>query len=40
MLRKVVITTLVAAVIWFGAWLLISSPFLSFRRGIFAAPHD
>lgn len=40
MLRKVVITTLVAAVIWFGAWLLISSPYLSFRHGMFAAPRD
>lgn len=26
-------TTLVAAVIWFGAWLLIRSPYLSFRNG-------
>jgi predicted secreted protein len=40
MLRKVVITTLVAGVIWFGAWLLINSPYVSFRHGIFAAPQD
>lgn len=26
-------TTLVSAVIWFGAWLLIRSPYLSFRNG-------
>ncbi len=26
-------TTLVAAIIWFGAWLLIESPYLSFRDG-------
>ena len=25
LLRKVIITTLVAAVVWFGAWLLITS---------------
>jgi predicted secreted protein len=38
LLRKVVITTLVAAVVWFGAWLLITSPYVSFRHGWFAAP--
>jgi Na+/proline symporter len=37
---KVIITTLVAAVVWFGAWLLISSPYVSFRHGWFAAPND
>ena len=26
LLMKVIITTLVAAVVWFGAWLLITSP--------------
>lgn len=40
LLRKVIITTLVAAVVWFGAWLLISSPYISFRHGWFAAPQD
>jgi predicted secreted protein len=40
LLRKVVITTIVATVIWFGAYLLVESPFLSFRHGIFAAPQD
>jgi predicted secreted protein len=40
LLRKVVITTLVAAVVWFGAWLLITSPYISFRHGWFAAPQD
>ncbi|HTI83767.1 MAG TPA: DUF1467 family protein [Acetobacteraceae bacterium] len=40
LLRKVVITTLVAAVVWFGAWLLITSPYVSFRHGWFAAPQD
>jgi len=40
LLMKVIITTLVAAVVWFGAWLLISSPYASFRHGWFAAPND
>jgi predicted secreted protein len=40
LLRKVIITTLVAAVVWFGAWLLITSPYISFRHGWFAAPQD
>lgn len=40
MLMKVVVTTLIAAVIWFGAYLLISSDYLSFRHGMFAAPRD
>jgi Na+/proline symporter len=38
--RKAVITTLVAAVVWFGAYLLITSPYVSFRHGWFAAPYD
>ena len=40
LLRKAIITTLVAAVVWFGAWLLITSPYMSFRHGWFAAPND
>ena len=40
MLMKMIITTLVAAVVWFGAYLLISSDYLSFRHGMFAAPKD
>ena len=27
-------------VVWFGAWLLITSPYMSFRHGWFAAPAD
>jgi predicted secreted protein len=38
LLMKVVVTTLVAGVVWFGAWLLITSDWLSFRHGMFAAP--
>jgi predicted secreted protein len=40
MLRKVVLTTLIAAVVWGGAYLLISSDLISFRHGMFAAPPD
>lgn len=40
LLRKVIITTLVAVVVWFCAWLLITSPYVSFRHGWFAAPRD
>ena len=32
-------TTLVAAVVWFGAWLVIASPYVSFRHG-WLALHD
>ena len=40
LLMKVIITTLVAAVVWFGSWLLITSDYVSFRHGWFAAPPD
>jgi predicted secreted protein len=32
MLRKLVLTTLIAAVIWLGIYLLVTSPWLSFRE--------
>jgi predicted secreted protein len=38
--RKVVITTLVAAVVWGAAYLLISSDLISFRSGWFALPDN
>lgn len=38
MLRKVVITTLVATVLWLGAYALITSDWLSFRSGWLALP--
>lgn len=38
LLMKVIATTIVAAVIWFGAWLLITSPYLSFHHGWLAIP--
>lgn len=40
MLRKVVITTLVATVLWLGAYALITSDWLSFRSGWLALPEN
>jgi predicted secreted protein len=38
MRRKLIATTLVAAVIWLGCYALIRSDLISFRHGLFAAP--
>jgi len=38
--RKIIATTIVAALVWAGAYLLIRSPWLSFRHGWFALPQD
>jgi len=38
LLRKMVITTVVAAVIWGGCYWVITSDYLSFREGILALP--
>jgi predicted secreted protein len=38
LLRKVIATTLVAGVVWAGAYVLISSDWLSFRHGFLALP--
>jgi len=38
--RKLIATTLVAGVIWIGCYLVISSPWLSFRSGWLALPAD
>jgi predicted secreted protein len=38
MLRKIIVTTLVAAVVWAGALALINSDWLSFRHGFLAMP--
>ena len=38
MLRKVIVTTLVSAVVWACAHTLITSDWLSFRHGILAMP--
>lgn len=40
MLRKVIATTLVAAVIWAGCYALITSDLVSFRNGWLALPRD
>jgi predicted secreted protein len=40
MLMKIGLTTVIAAAVWFGAYLLIHSDYLSFRHGMFAAPQD
>ena len=32
MLRKLALTTVIAAVIWLGIYLVVSSPWLSFRE--------
>ncbi len=38
LLRKVIATTLVAALVWAGAYALITSDYLSFRHGFLAMP--
>ncbi len=40
LLMKVVATTLVAAIVWFGAYEVITHDWISFRHGWFAAPYD
>lgn len=40
LLRTVIATTVVAGILWLGAYWLVSSPYLSFREGWLAmAPH-
>jgi len=40
LLMKVVITTVVASILWTGSYLLIRSDYVSFRHGVFAEPDD
>jgi predicted secreted protein len=40
LLMKVILTTLIAGVVWLGVWLLVTSDYTSFRHGWFAAPSD
>jgi predicted secreted protein len=40
LLRKVLITTVVSAVIWGGCYLVITSDWLSFRHGWLALPEN
>ncbi len=38
LLRKAIATTILATIVWIGAYLLITSPWLSFRHGWLAPP--
>ncbi|WP_428485219.1 DUF1467 family protein [Rhodopila sp.] len=38
LLMKVIVTTIVAGVLWIAADALIQSDYISFRHGLFAAP--
>ena len=40
LLRKVIVTTIVASILWGGAYALIRSDIISFRHGMFAEPED
>ncbi|MBV9247814.1 MAG: DUF1467 family protein [Acetobacteraceae bacterium] len=40
LLRKVIATTIVSAIVWFGVYLLVRSDWISFRHGYFALPKD
>jgi predicted secreted protein len=40
MLMKVIVTTIIASLLWAGVYALVRSDYLSFRHGIFAAPED
>jgi predicted secreted protein len=40
LLRKVIVTTIIASVLWSGSYLLIRSDLVSFRHGFFAEPED
>ena len=40
LLMKVIVTTIVASLLWTGSYLLIRSDYISFRHGVFAEPED
>jgi predicted secreted protein len=40
LLRKVIVTTIVAIFLWTGSYLLIRSDYVSFRHGFFAEPDN
>jgi predicted secreted protein len=40
LLMKVIITSIVACILWTGSYLLIRSDYVSFRHGMFAEPED
>jgi predicted secreted protein len=39
-LRKVIVTTVVASMLWTGSYLLVRSDYISFRHGFLAAPDN
>ena len=39
-LRTMIMTTVLACILWTGSYLLIRSDYMSFRHGLFAAPSD
>jgi predicted secreted protein len=39
-LKKVIVTTIVACFLWTGSYFLIRSDYVSFRHGMFAEPED
>jgi predicted secreted protein len=40
LLRKVIVTTIVASITWGGVYAVIRSDVISFRHGMFAEPDD
>jgi predicted secreted protein len=38
LMRVVIVTTIVASLLWIGAYMLIRSDYVSFRHGLFAVP--
>jgi predicted secreted protein len=38
LVRTVIVTTIVASVLWTGTYMLIRSDYVSFRHGLFAVP--
>lgn len=40
LVRKLILTTVVASAVWGGAYLVISSDYLSFRHGLLAPPSN
>jgi predicted secreted protein len=40
LLHKVIVTTIVASILWTGSYLLIRSDYFSFRHGVLAVPDD
>jgi predicted secreted protein len=38
LMRVVIVTTIVASLLWIGTYMLIRSDYISFRHGLFAVP--